>query len=73
MKWSRITKTGVGTKCGKTVEFGVEAGLHQGLTRTSGLFVGVMDEPTAEIRDTERWVLVFPDDLAITADTQEQV
>ncbi len=71
MEMYRGARTAVRINGGETEEFGVEVELHQGSALSPLLFVVVMDVVTAEIRDGEKWELVFAGDLATVADTQE--
>uniref|UniRef100_A0A0N7ZC79 Uncharacterized protein n=1 Tax=Scylla olivacea TaxID=85551 RepID=A0A0N7ZC79_SCYOL len=71
MEMYRGTRTAVRTNGGGTAEFGAEVGLHQGSSLSPLVFVMVMDVVTEEIRDGEKWELVFAGDLVTVADTQE--
>ncbi|XP_063841020.1 uncharacterized protein LOC135089387 [Scylla paramamosain] len=71
MEMYRGAGTAVRINGGETEEFGVEVELHQGSALSPLVFVVVMDVVTAEIRDGEKWELVFAGDLVTVADTQE--
>ena len=65
--------TTVRTKSGETEEFEVKVGLHQGSALSPFLFIIVMDVLSAEIRDKQKWEMLFADDLVITARTEEEL
>jgi hypothetical protein len=67
------SQTIVRTEEGQSDRFEVRVGLNQGSTLSPFLFITVMDELTKEMRNQERWELFFADDIAIVADTEEEL
>ena len=52
--------------------FGIGVGVHQGSELSPLLFVVVMQEATREARGEGFWDLLYADDLAITAESEEE-
>ena len=61
----------VRTAHGKTGQFEIEVGLHQGSGLSPFLFTIVLDTISEECRDGLPWELLFAVDLAIIADSEE--
>ena len=61
------------TAHGKTGQFELEVGLHQGSGLSPFLFTIVLDTISEECRNGLPWELLFADDLAITADSEEDL
>ena len=59
------------TAHGKTGQFEIEVGLHQGSGLSPFLFTIVLDTISEECRNGLPWELLFADDLAIIADSEE--
>ena len=74
-KLVRLVKatTVVGTAHGKTGQFEIEVGLHQGSGLSPFLFTIVLDTISEECRNGLPWELLFADDLAIIADSEEDL
>ena len=53
--------------------FGIGVGMHQGTVLSPLLFIFVMEEATRECRVGGLWELLYEDDFALTAETQEEV
>ena len=53
--------------------FEIGVGVHQGLVLSPPLFILVMEEAIRECRVGGLWELLYVDDLALTAETQEEV
>ena len=51
----------------------MKVGYHLASALTTSMLVNVIDVLTAEIRDRNKWKLLFTDDLGMAADTQEEV
>ena len=62
-------KTVVRTVYGNSKGFEVKMGMHQG----SGLFVIVMEAISREFRVALPWELLYADDLAVIAETVEEL
>ena len=67
------TNTKVQTVYGNTGKFEVKVGLHEGLALSPFLFVIVMNLLSQNIKDIDLWELLFADDLAIAAYTEENL
>ncbi|GFR65673.1 RNA-directed DNA polymerase (Reverse transcriptase) domain containing protein [Elysia marginata] len=65
--------TVVRTAHGKTGQFEIEVGLHQGSGLSPFLFTTVLDTISEECRNGLPWELLFADDLAIIADSEEEL
>ncbi|GFS13671.1 RNA-directed DNA polymerase (reverse transcriptase) domain containing protein [Elysia marginata] len=65
--------TVVRTAHGKTGQFEIEVGLHQGSGLSPFLFTIVLDTISEECRNGLPWELLFADDLAIIADSEEEL
>ena len=52
--------------------FGINVGVHQGSALSLCLFITIMDTLTSEIRKTIPWELIFVDDIALMATTEEE-
>ena len=63
--------TTVRTCKGVSEEFDIKVGLHQGLVLSPFLFAIVIDVLSNDVRKGAPWKLLFADDLAITAETEE--
>ena len=63
----------VRTAHGKTGQFEIEVGLHQGSGLSPFLFTMVLDTISEECRNGLPWELLFADDLAIVADSEEDL
>ena len=63
----------VRTKYGKTDAFDVRVGVHQGSALNLFLFITIMDTLSVEIRTSVPWELIFADDIALMADTEEEL
>ncbi|GFR73286.1 RNA-directed DNA polymerase from mobile element jockey-like [Elysia marginata] len=74
-KLIRLAKatTVVRTAHGKTSQFEIEVGLHQGSGLSPFLFTIVLDTISEECRNGLPWELLFADDLAIIADSEEEL
>ena len=66
-------KTSIRMAYGKTKEFAIQVGIHQGSALTPFLFIVVMDTLVNEIKSAIPWELVFADDIALMAETGEGV
>ncbi|GFS15631.1 RNA-directed DNA polymerase (Reverse transcriptase) domain containing protein [Elysia marginata] len=65
--------TVVRTAHGKTGQFEIEVGLHQGSGLSPFLFTIVLDTISEECRNGLPWELLFADDLAIIADSEKEL
>ncbi|GFR99752.1 RNA-directed DNA polymerase from mobile element jockey-like [Elysia marginata] len=65
--------TVVRTAHGKTGQFEIEVGLHQGSGLSPFLFTIVLDTISEECRNGPPWELLFADDLAIIADSEKEL
>ncbi|GFR71398.1 RNA-directed DNA polymerase (Reverse transcriptase) domain containing protein [Elysia marginata] len=65
--------TVVRTAHGKTGQFEIEVGLHQGSDLSPFLFTIVLDTISEECRNGLPWELLFADDLAIIDDSEEEL
>ncbi|GFR59887.1 RNA-directed DNA polymerase from mobile element jockey-like [Elysia marginata] len=65
--------TVLSTAHGKTGQFEIEVGLHQGSGLSPFLFTIVLDTTSEECRNGLPWELLFADDLAIIADSEEEL
>lgn len=65
--------TRVRTPVGKTKEFPITIGVHQGSTLSPFLFAIVMDELTRSIQDDIPWCMMFADDIVLIGETKESV
>ena len=66
------TVTMVRTPFGKTEEFDIKVGLHQGSGLSPLLFLIVLDTISNEFKKGLPWELLFADDLAIMAESEEE-
>ena len=66
-------KTVIGTVCGNSIGFEVNVRMHQGSALTTLLFGIVMEAMSGEFRVALPWELLYADDLAVTAETEEEV
>ncbi|KAK3510952.1 hypothetical protein QTP70_027811, partial [Hemibagrus guttatus] len=62
------SRTVVRCAVGKTEEFKVEVGLHQGSALRLILFAMVMDQLSEEVRQESPWTMMFVDDIAVHTD-----
>jgi hypothetical protein len=53
--------------------FHIVVGVHQGSVLSPLLFITVMDEVVTEVRKGVPWELMFADDLALTAESKQEV
>ena len=67
------TKTVVRTVCGNSKGFEVKVGMHQGSALSPLLFVIVMEVISREFRVALPWELLYADDLAVIAETEEEL
>ena len=65
--------TTVRTVVGKTNDFTIIVGLHQGFALSPYLFALVMDELTRHMQDKVPWCMFFADDIALVAETKVEV
>ena len=66
-------KTKIRTQHGNTEAFGIKVGVHQGSALSPFLFITIMDTLPREIRNTIPWELIFADDIALMATTEEEL
>ena len=66
-------KTVVRTVYGNSKGFEVKVGMHQGSGLSPLLFVIVMEAITREFRVALPWELLYADDLAVIAETEEEL
>ena len=66
-------KTKVRTPYGDTEGFMIDVGLHQGSALSPFLFIILMDTLTEEVRTKTLWELIFADDIALVACTEEEL
>lgn len=66
-------RTVVRTKYGKTDEFTIKVGLHQGSGLSPFLFTIILDVISEEFRGGLPWELLFADDLALMADSETEL
>jgi len=66
-------KTVVRTVYGNSKSFEVKVGVHQGSGLSPLLFVIVMEAISRELRVALPWVLLYADDFAVIAETEEEV
>ena len=66
-------KTVVRTVCGNSKGFQVKVGMHQGSGLSPLLFVIVMEAISTEFRVALPWELLYADDLAVIAETEEEL
>ena len=66
-------KTVVRTIYGNSESFEVKVGMHQGSVLSPLLFVIVMDAISREFRVALPWELLYADDLAVIAETEEEL
>jgi len=64
-------KTVVGTVYGNSKGFEVKVGMHQGSALSPLLFMIVMEAISREFRVALSWELLYADDLAVIAETEE--
>ena len=72
MKYSGA-KTVVRTVYGNSKSFEVKVGMHQGSALSPLLFVIVMEAISREFRVALPWELLYSDDLAVIAETEEEL
>jgi len=53
--------------------FEVKVGMHQGSALSPLLFMIVMEAISREFRDALPWELLYADDLAVIAETEEEL
>lgn len=58
---------------GRTGDFKVEVGLHQGSALSPFLFALVMDRLTDEVRQESPWTMMFADDIVICSESRQQL
>ena len=56
-----------------TEKFMIDVGLHQGSVLSPFLFVALMDTLTEEVRTKALWELIFANDIALVAGTEEEL
>jgi len=66
-------KTVVRTVYGNSKGFEEKVGMHQGSALSSLLFVIVMEATSREFRVALPWELLYADDLAVIAETEEEL
>ena len=66
-------KTVVRTVCGNSKSFKVKVGMHQGSALSPLLFVIVMEAISREFMVVLPWELLYADDLAVIAETEEKL
>ena len=66
-------KTVVRTVYGNSKSFEVKVGMHQGSALSPRLFVIVMEAISREFRVALPWELLYADDLAMIAETEEEL
>ena len=66
-------KTVVTTVDGNSKGFEVKVGMHQGSGLSPLLFVIVMEAISSEYRVALPWELLYADDLAVIAETEEEL
>ena len=66
-------KTVVRTICGNSKGFEVKVGMHQGSGSSPLLFVIVVEAISREFRVALPWKLLYADDLAVVAETEEEL
>jgi len=67
------TKTVVRTVHGNSKGFEVKVGMHQGSALSPLLFVIVMEALSREFRVALQWELLYTDDLAVIAETEDDL
>jgi len=66
-------KTLVRTVYGNSKGYEVKVGMHQGSALSSLLFVIVMEAISREFRVALPWELLYSDDLAVIAETEDKL
>jgi len=66
-------KTVVRTVYGSSKGFEVKVGMHKGLALSPLLFVIVVEAISREFRVALPWELLYADDLAVIAETEEEL
>jgi len=66
-------KTSVRNKQGESKEFEVKVGVHQGSVLSPLLFSIVLEALSREFREGLPWELLYADDLALMAETKDQL
>ncbi|XP_047471458.1 uncharacterized protein LOC125026902 [Penaeus chinensis] len=69
----RGARTTVRTNYGRTDEFTVGVGLHQGSVLSPFLFIVVMNVISENFRTSLLWEILFADDSAFVADSEEEL
>ena len=66
-------KTVVRTNYGNSKSFVVEVGMHRGSALSPLLFVVVMEAISREFRVALSWELLYADDMAVIAETEDEL
>ena len=66
-------KTVIRTVYGNSSGFEVKVGMHQGSALSPLLFVIVVEAISREFRVAQPWELLYADDLAVIAETEEEL
>ncbi|XP_063595374.1 uncharacterized protein LOC134772337 [Penaeus indicus] len=69
----RGARTTVRTKYGRTDEFTIGVGLHQGSVLSPFLFIVILDVISENFRTGLPWEILFADDLVVVADSEEEL
>src|SRR5260221_12482878 len=68
-----IQSTAIKLKDGESKEFEVKVGVHHGSVLSPLLFIIVLEELSKEFREGLPWELLYADDLALTAESEEKL